>query len=156
MKSIFVKSKINMEDIKEQKNNAIEGWRYALQRMDLLIISISGAGVYVCLEAIKYSSEKHYQNVWLIKIGGLLFVLGIVINFISQLTGKLSNKYELFRCQKILMYGAEQDDDQKGKIAHDNCMSEVYEKWTNGLNTASMILMFTGLIVLIIYFTITF
>ena len=96
MKTIFEKTKTTMEDVNEQKKDAIEGWKYALQRMDLLIISISGAGVYVCLEAIKYSSEKNYQNVWLIKIGGLLFVLGIVINFISQHTGKLSNKYECF------------------------------------------------------------
>jgi hypothetical protein len=39
-----------MEDIKERKKLAYEGMIYGLQRLDLLIITISGAGIYACLE----------------------------------------------------------------------------------------------------------
>ena len=69
-----------IEKLKNSKQMACNGWTYSLQRMDLLIISISGAGVYVILETLKYSLEHPLNCILLLKITGAFFVLSIIIN----------------------------------------------------------------------------
>lgn len=134
---------------KEHRKNSFTQWAYSIQRIDLLIVSISGAGVYVCLESLKYTLDHHVNNAILLKICGLIFITALVLNFISQYTGEKANHYEMkFADGKL-------DDDETEaatNAGHAECLSNT----TGILNIASMITMFCGLSILIIYFWITF
>lgn len=46
-----------MEQIKDRQKLSSQGLQYSIQRMDVLIVSISGGGIYVCLETLKFIQE---------------------------------------------------------------------------------------------------
>lgn len=68
---------------------------YSYQKIDALIIAISGAGIYVCLETIKYYTQTSSSINGIIKLSALLFLFSILLNFISQrISAKIhSNDY---------------------------------------------------------------
>lgn len=153
MKSNYIS--VMIETNRDRKNMAWQGWQYAVQRIDLLIISISGAGIYVCLETLKYHKQTPLENITSVKVSGLLFVLGIVVNLVSQFTGKSANKYDMRMSQAKIDYLKTQSKKKKKEIAKYDCKSESYSRWTDGLNLTSLILMFGGLLTLIIFFMIS-
>jgi hypothetical protein len=135
--------------IKEHRKNSFTQWAYSIQRIDLLIVSISGAGIYLSLETLKYSIEHHYCNNILLKICGAVFVSALIINFISQYTGERANDYEMKWCDEKL-------DNNDIAAKRNEVHAERYSKATGILNISSMIAMFLALILLIMYFFITF
>lgn len=143
------KNKVQIEGI---KNAAQEAWTYSIRRMDLLIISIGGAGVYVILETLKQVYlTKPLDCIWVLKVAGVLFVLAIILNFISQWTGMKANESETLRCEEEL---AEDCNDKKAFEYQLSAKS--FNSWTIGLNSASMIVMFIGLMILAIYYMAVF
>lgn len=145
-----------IENLKEGRKNAYTGWFYAIQRIDLLIISISGAGVYVTLESLKYTFEKDIQNVYLLKIAGVLFVLAIITNFFSQYFGKEANEYHIRMCSAKLKADEPPTDMQETEIKNLDRRSEMWDNLTNWSNYLSAILMAIALIAEIVFFFITF
>lgn len=150
-----------MEKIKERKNQSWQGMFYSIQRIDLLIVSFCGAGIYVCLETIKYFASKNLPIGILIKLSGGFFLLGIILNFISQHFGFKSNEQDYLMCE------AEMDalekkikkckrKELKKEISKLDLQSEKYSNNTKTLNLCSMITMFIALILLAIFFSITF
>lgn len=150
-----------MEKIKERKNQSWQGMFYSIQRIDLLIVSFCGAGIYVCLETIKYFASKHLPIGLLIKLSGGFFLLGIILNFISQHYGFKSNEQDYLMCE------AEMDaldkkikkckrKEIKKEISKFDLLSEKYSNNTKALNLSSMIAMFIALILLAVFFAITF
>ena len=74
------------------KERSLRNKWYAIGRIDLLIISISGAGIYSCFEIIKFMySNKIESEFLMLKIAGALFVFSILLNFISQFASEYSN-----------------------------------------------------------------
>ncbi len=142
--------------MKDRRKDLFEMWFYSVQRMDLLIISISGAGVYVILETLKYSFENCLGDLWLIKLSGGLFILSIVVNFISQYTGKKANHYDLLYCDELIKCDGNPNADEKEKIEKYDLESEDYSNKTKTVNGISMILMFIGLVFLMGFFLIIF
>lgn len=139
-------SEIDKDQIENEKNMAHQNMFYSVQRIDLLIIAVSGAGVYVCLETLKFLvKEEVNQNPILIKLAGLMFVLAVVVNFFSQVTGKKSNYYDyLMSCAKL-------EGDEIKSTRYD-CISYNWDTATKWLNTASMWIMTTGLAFILIFF----
>ena len=105
------------DDIRERKKMAWQGWTYSAQRIDFLIITICGAGIYTVLETIKFAIEKEIADVNLLKVSGGIFALSIVINFLSQLTGKWSNHHDMRWCHEKLCA----DDPPTKKQIKDAC-----------------------------------
>ncbi len=134
---------------KEHRKNSFKQWAYSVQRIDLLIVSISGAGIYVVLESLKYSIEHTLCNSLLLKICGVIFVITLVVNFISQCTGERVNEQEIKWADEKL-----EENEIQAKTHEVN--SDFYNKATGILNMTSMIGMFLGLGCLITYFFITF
>ena len=145
-----------IEKLKEQYKMAHYGWHYSIQRIDLLMISISGAGIYVCLEAMKYSFENSLGGTSAIKIAGLFFVVAIVLNFISQFTGMKANQLDMLMSEDKLDCNNEPDELTRERINNLKCSIKVCNTWTFYLNTSSMAVMFIGLIVILKYFWFTF
>ena len=140
---------MNKDYYKEHRKNSFTQWAYSIQRIDLLIVSISGAGIYVSLESLKFSLEHHTCNNILLKICGVIFVLALIANFISQYTGEKANYNEMkFADEKV-----EEKEIEAAKFA---TIADCNSNATGILNIASMITMFSGLVLLIVYFFITF
>ncbi|MDX2362366.1 MAG: hypothetical protein QNK23_16275 [Crocinitomicaceae bacterium] len=140
------------KEVKEYQRRKQMSWSnifYSNQRLDLLVIAISGAGIYACLEVLKFiAEEKTEAPTALLKIVGAVMIFAIISNFISQILGLKANNYD------YLM------SDQAGK---DNCKFNEYDKkadqftkYVGVMNWLSYISMFSGLIVLITFFAIYF
>lgn len=135
---------IDFEAVKERKNLAYQNVFYSSQRIDLMTISISGAGIYVTLEGIKYAYENNLNSACL-KASGILFVIAIMVNFASQLTGKKSNELDHNMSENQLI----------GDLNRANLLdskAENWSKWTTGLTIAGIALMFLGLVAISVFF----
>jgi len=141
-----------MGDIKERQRLSWEGMFYSIKRIDLLIISICSAGIYICFETIKYLSENAKETNHLVKISGVLFTIGIIINFISQLSGYKANEQDFLMCEAEIDAGTKISKSEKIQIEKFDKASDRYSKWTIWFNYASMGLMFLGLLTIMYYF----
>ncbi|WP_125719920.1 hypothetical protein [Flavobacterium ustbae] len=155
-----------MTNSQEGKKQSWDGMFYSIQRIDLLIISICGAGIYVCLETIKYlaSTKTICECLYLIKFSAFFFLIGIILNLISQQFGYKANQ------QSYLMYDCEIEiEETKTQSNRDELMaklecdknnydkeSERFSNLTTTLNYTSMVFMFLGLIFTFIFFIVTF
>jgi hypothetical protein len=147
-----------MEKWKERHKIAHQGWMYAIQRIDLLIIAISGAGIYLALEVLKFivTFNKVFSNTIYIKSGGVFFVLAIVINFISQYTGMLSNKHDMLWCEMKTDTGDSPNDEQLAAMTISDYKAEKYDCITTKLNITSMLVMFLGIASITYFFLSSF
>lgn len=150
-----------MENIEERKKKSWDGMFYSIQRIDLLIVSICGGGIYVCLETVKYLAGKHYICSNLIKLCGAAFLVGIILNFLSQHYGLKANQQDYFMCDAILdskKEGLNKSKKDKLQLEIDKFdkKSERYSKYTIWLNNISMYAMFLGLVLIFIFFSATF
>lgn len=151
-----MKKYLIMEEIKDRKKLSWEGMFYSIQRIDLLIVSISGAGIYVCLETIKYLSDKCQDVSLLIRISGALFLFGIIVNFISQVCGYKTNQQDFLMCQAQIDAGEKISKKEQTQIDIYDNNSEKYSKYTDVFNYISIAFMFSGLILIMTYFLFIF
>ena len=148
--------KIEMERLRDRQNRSWDGMFYSSQRLDLLIVSISGAGIYVCLETIKYLRDGELPIDYIIKISGIVFLLSIIINFISQIYNHSANSYDylLSECKLDNIEASSEDNIEDIKLFKSKITK--YNKRTRILNYWSAGLMFAGLIFIMLYFTFFF
>lgn len=152
------KKQLKYNNLKERQKLSWEGMFYSTQRMDLLIISISGGGIYAALEALKYLQDYPLllcKSTVLIKAAGIFLLFSIIANFISQYFGHKSNR------EDWLMTDCELEGVLKKKTleikasikAHDK-KAEKFTKLTRYTNNTSMMLMIVGLLALLLVFLI--
>lgn len=146
----------DMKNTIERQKQSWEGMFYSIQRIDLLIISISGAGIYVCLETLKFLTESQKEINLIIKISAVFFLFAIIVNFLSQIFGYKANENDYLMCQTEIESDSKPNESQKIEIENFDKNSDHYSKLTNWFNYASMLLMFVGLIMLMTYFVFIF
>lgn len=137
----------------EHLNNTRERTNYSIRRMDLLVISICGAGIYIIFETLrefKINNKVELENSTLLLISGILFMIAIILNFVSQKTGYYSNndeeKYIIIELTKLS--GGESDDCEQDRL--DRSVKR-FNVLTDILNISSILLMLIGLILLAIF-----
>lgn len=142
----------------ERHKRIWEALFYAHQRMDILIISISGGGIYVSLEVMKYLNEKGLCIDYLLKYSALSFVIAIITNFIAQKMS--SNVY--FSDYQISDIEVTCDEEQIDKNEHQihidklDKKSKSFDFYNKIFNWSSICFMSLGLIFLIVFFLVTF
>ena len=146
------KNQLKYNTWNEHLINTRERTNYSIRRMDLLIISICGAGIYIIFETLREfkTGKVIIDNSTLLLICGLCFLIAIISNFISQKTGFYSNNNE----EKFISLELKKI---QGKII-DSCEQEEYDRnvirfnrVTNFLNVTSIFLMLIGLVLLAIF-----
>lgn len=133
-------------------NNTRELTNYSIRRMDLLIISISGAGIYIVFQTLKEIKTANLEvcSPYLLKLSGIIFLIAISANFVSQITGYRANKNEEgYALDELSKIEGKDIDECKQKQFDKNV--NLYNKATDILNIVSTILMFAGLILLTIF-----
>jgi hypothetical protein len=151
-----MKNNIRMSKAKDRQKLSWEGMFYSIQRIDLLIVSICGAGIYVCLETIKYLSDKCQDVSLLVRIAGGLFLFGIIANFLSQKFGYKANEQDFLMCETEIEAGEKINKSEQEEIDKYDRKSQMFSNLTNKFNYASMGLMFMGLILIMTYFLFIF
>lgn len=126
---------------------------YSVQRIDLLIISLSGGGLYVTFETIKFLMSEHIcADRCFLKIAGISFVLSILSNFISQITAYQSNKHEACWAELEERDARGEDISEEKQTAHSKA-SEEYNWWTQATNYTAAGLMVGGIAVLVAFYS---
>lgn len=149
-------NKQELQKFSERMQLTLGNMNYGLQRLDLLIISISSGGIYTCLEMIKFLVEHNFcsYTVGTFKYPSILFIIAIVANLISQYTGYKSNEFDYLMCDEhIYCNGKEKDEVSQSQIDKLDKKSENYNKITNFLNLSSLILLILGLIFLVFFYS---
>jgi hypothetical protein len=152
------------------KNQKLESWRehyslakerehYSITRIDLLIISISGACIYIVFQILQFlnspSADNLCQSTILLKLSAIVSVFAIATNFVSQITGYLANKYEALYSQRTIDQLIRDMEDESELTPIDK-KERCFSKWTHILNIMSAVIMTIGIIMLVIYNLITF
>lgn len=149
-KIIYDKWVSHLENTKERSN-------YSIRRMDLLTISISGGSIYIILETLKEIKTNQFFNVdsyyydQLIASGSF-FLIAIIFNFFSQISGYSANDYEEKYVQEELCRLEKKDNYNKENQKKWDKYSGLYDGVTDVLNTLSIITMSIGLIYLINFY----
>lgn len=143
-----------LERIKMHLADAKSREVYSIQRIDLLIISVSGAGVYLVFETLKFLyTQQLAVDRLLLMAGGVAFVLAIMFNFASQWNGYFTNKYEA--CWAMFEHKRLNDEpmtaDEDKEQARYNRLAVVHSKWVRGLNITSTALMVAGVVLLALF-----
>ena len=141
---------------KERQKLSWEGMFYSSQRMDLLIVSLSSAGIYVCLETIKYLSNNEICiSLWL-KFSGAFFLFSVIVNFFSQIFGYKANEKDFLMCQVEIEADEKMSKKEKAELEEYDLSSTKFSNLTDKFNYLSIILMFFGLISIMYFFLFTF
>ena len=140
-----------LQRLLKHQDNTLANKSYAIQRFDLLIISISGAGLYLIFELFKFihmnKSGLTIQNSMWLKIAGIAFTLSIIVNFFSQWSGLKANSFEerWVNRQITIQTGGEVDEKEIKKMDKN---SQRFTTITNVFNNVSTLLMIAGLVIL--------
>jgi hypothetical protein len=143
-----------MTDHKENKKLNYSNMNYSIHRIDLLIISISGAGVYLCLETLKFCYSNKIPISVSLKVSSGLFIFSILVNFLSQFMAYEANKHE-YLVADISDCDTLTKQDEIEIIIHET-KAEILNKTIIWANYGSSILMILGLVACFFYFVITF
>lgn len=126
-------------------------WSYSVQQMDVLVISISGAGIYVVLETLKFSTDHFLETIWLLKLSGALFLIAIAVNFFSQLTSQRANVARIKAVRRELLYPKPSKKIEKEIEALEK-ETQQFSSLTGCLNKVSTYSMVLGLSCLVWFF----
>ena len=106
-----------MEDEKNEKNEKIikhyaddgkEQYNIYIKRFDYLYFVINTAGIYVCLESLKYFKEKYSEiNLLILKISAILFLISIFSDLVKSVFLASHNKDISDHYNHILMFRKE-------------------------------------------------
>lgn len=148
-----------IERWEKHQTGALERKFYSIQRIDLLIITISGACIYIVFQILQFlqSSDAHCINpsTILLKVSAIFSVLAIVVNFLSQISGYHANKNEAHYANGFIKQLIA-DKMHKSALEKFDKKSKCYSKLTNMANIVSAIFMAIGILILVIYNLITF
>lgn len=148
----------NIERWNQHIRDSKERSFYSIQRIDLLTISLSGGGIIVVFEILKFlseSSESTTSPIWL-KLIGAVFAASIVSNLLSQITGQKCNvNEERYASQRLVYWENEPKHDQVAEKRFDE-LSKQYNCWTNALTNLGIILVLIGILGLVVFNWIAF
>ncbi|WP_346862852.1 hypothetical protein [uncultured Draconibacterium sp.] len=146
----------------ERQKMASDNLHYSDRRIDLLLISISGGGIYVCMETIKYLSTNTKEIHWLIWLAGIGFLITIITNFIGQFIGRAANHNDYLWCDAMLekqslenktdVESKRHKEDLKNEIEEYDRLSDNYSRAISPINIFSTLSMIVGLASILSYF----
>ena len=138
-----------------QQEHIWEGIKYSAQRIDITTISISGAGIYLCLQLLKFAVDNKHEVNCLIKISALCFLIAVIFNVIPQVFG--SETYRQVYCiNEISSLEEKEESDEElerlkqNKIKHE-LKSDLLNKFTKIFTYSSITSMIIGVILISIY-----
>lgn len=123
---------------------------YSMERIDILIISISTASLGFSMAFIKdIIPDLVLICLTLLKISWICFGISIVSNLVSQVTSYYANKYEYKITRNIIR--EKEGKEMKGDQEDFKCYQKAYNISTAILNNLSIISLISGIITFIVF-----
>ncbi|WNH10763.1 hypothetical protein [Thalassobellus suaedae] len=147
------KNEIKYKEWSEHLTNTKEKSDYSLKRMDLMIISISGGGLYVLFETLREfkTGKIDIENTNLLLFTGIFLLVTILLNFGSQLSAYYANHFEEEYIQNELKILDDSRLNKKEKLILEieqkkfDKKKNNFDLTTDILNGLSIITLITGL-----------
>jgi len=129
-----------------------ESSRYSSDRFDILIISLSTSALILTMGFVNNILETSPNtNPILLKTSWLFFVLALISNLISQVSGYFTNTYEIKISTNLVRI--ERGKEPKGKQKRFIIWSSILNWATLILNGLSLIFLITGIIILVKFYS---
>ena len=149
------KSERFITNLEAHKEKTTANLKYSIDRFDLLIISISSGGLVFSMGFIKDIIPKTPPvNFLLLKISWILFVLAIVLNLLSQVTGYYANNFELQITKNLNRL--ERGKDVIGNQPRFESKKKIMNFLTILFNGLSLFFIITGIILCVTFMSKTF
>lgn len=124
--------------------------QYALERFDVLIISLSSSGMVLSIGFVKDIIPEFSQvNPILLKITWLLFALSLIMNLFSQVSGYYANRIDL-RVTNDIIRTKQGKESRLNQQQMDKRM-KILNSVTILLNTGSLLCLIMGIVTLIVF-----
>jgi hypothetical protein len=137
----------------ENKNWHKENIQFSERERDRILFVISGAGIYVCLEAIKFMHENVLTcGLNLIKASGIGFTLAVIALLTSHITAKQAGTYG-YKSELNQETGLDEDLPYALKFKK---ISDTFNSLTSFLNKSAGVLIILSLVLTLTFFLITF
>ena len=133
-------------------NNTKDRTNYSIRRMDLLVNTISGAGIYIIFETLREfkTGKIEVENSTILIWSGLILLLSIISNFISQVTGYHGNNNEEKYINEELKKIEGKKYNEELQKTYD-CKVNAFNFWTDLLNVISIGFMLIGVVLLAVF-----
>jgi hypothetical protein len=142
------RSKRYIKNLEVHIENALLNSKYALDRFDILIISISSGGLVFSMGFVKDLLPKdQIIDLLFLKISWILFGLSIIFNLLSQVTSYYANKYEISISRYLI--GLERKESQIGNQNNLECKKKIFNSITYFFNWSSLVLLILAILILI-------
>jgi hypothetical protein len=129
-----------------------EASKYSADRFDILLISLSTSALVLSIGFVKnvIPNIKEIDTSFL-KTSWLLFVVALIANLTSQVTGLYSHKYDIKVTRNLIR-------EERGKLPKGVQKNfEFYCEWLNKttltLNGISLLTLLSGIIILVLFFS---
>jgi hypothetical protein len=151
------KDKKFLIELNEHLTRTKENKLYAVKRIDIVLITLSSAGIYFNFEFFKfvYSINLHSDYLIYFFTPGILFGITIVLNILSHWTGYYANKNEEV-CSNLEKDSFQNKKDNLNEIKKLECKIETNNKWTARLNGISSITLISGILLSLFLILFTF
>lgn len=141
-----------MSKLEEHVRHAKESSKYSSDRFDILLISLSTSALVLSIGFVhKVIPDLSCVELFSLKFSWSLFVITLVSNLISQVTGYYANQKDIKITKNLIRQ--ERGKKMKGK-------QEKLEKWcyrlnfiTLTLNGLSLLCLISGTIALVVFFS---
>ena len=139
-----------LKKLEKHKEDSLSAVKYSSDRFDILIISISTTSLILSVTFIRELSINTNQiNLNLIKLACLTFGISIISNLLSQVSGYITNLYEIKICTNLIR--EERGKKSKGNQKLNNKVSDIFDTTTIIFNIVSLISLILGIIFIIIF-----
>lgn len=139
----------------DRKKEIWQSLFYSAQRIDTLIMTISGAGIYVSLESMKYMNTNKIEIPTLLKAAGFGFVIAIFLNFISQYCSYKTHSND-YIIEDINCRSSKERKDFKSIVEGSERKAVIYSVINDWLNVLSALAMFASITTLVYILSTTF
>ncbi|HMN07119.1 MAG TPA: hypothetical protein PKD45_15495 [Flavobacteriales bacterium] len=133
-----------LEQLKAYQASSRQREEYAKGRLDLLTITISGAGLYICLETLRFlQGDPAAMPAWPAKLAGVLFTLAMAINFLGQHAGARTN-HAAAELGRLLANAEHYGTPDQPAIDRSTARRERYNRLVHRANRAATALLLAG------------
>lgn len=151
------RSKLYLDRLLSHLEKTKERKFYSIQRFDLLVISISGAGLYTIFETFKFFTIQHMKSDFTFpRVAGIHFAIAIIINVVSLWSGYKANALELERTELLISEEKEnpkKDASRSLKLRKLKVRIASFNNWTSWMNINATRALISGMILLAIFYT---
>lgn len=140
-----------VENLEKHLDRTRDSSKYASDRFDILIVTISTTALVVTLGSVNNLIGKNEVDTSLLKISWLLFVVTIITNLTSQLTSYYSHRTEEKITRNLIRI--ERNKDPLGKQDYLERLSSRLNNATQIFNMTSFITLFLAIIVIVIFYS---